>query len=82
MPEGDTIAWAANRIRPVLCGRVPDELATSHPRFGLDRWPEKLDGRRVYKHSGRPCPRCGTPIRSRGQGDANRTTYWCTGCQR
>jgi len=42
------------------------------------------DGRQdrsVYKRSGRPCPRCATPIRSRGQGDANRTTYWCPTCQ-
>jgi endonuclease VIII len=37
--------------------------------------------RRVYGHASEPCPRCGTPIRSRGQGDANRTTYWCPGCQ-
>lgn len=37
--------------------------------------------RAVYKRAGRPCPRCGTPIRSRGQGDANRTTYWCPVCQ-
>jgi endonuclease-8 len=36
---------------------------------------------RVYGRTGRPCPRCGTTIRSRGQGDANRTTYWCPGCQ-
>jgi len=35
----------------------------------------------VYKRAGRPCPACGTPIRSRGQGDANRTTYWCPSCQ-
>jgi len=45
-----------------------------------------LDGgrgnRAVYKRAGRPCPRCGTPIRSRGQGDDNRTAYWCPGCQR
>jgi len=45
-----------------------------------------LDGpgpkRVVYKRAGRPCPRCGTPIRSRGQGDDNRTAYWCPGCQR
>jgi endonuclease VIII len=34
----------------------------------------------VYRHRG-PCLRCGTPISSRGQGDANRTTYWCPGCQ-
>ena len=33
---------------------------------------------------GSPCPRCGPPalIRSRGQGDDNRTTYWCPACQR
>lgn len=37
--------------------------------------------RRVYRRAGRPCPRCGTPIRSRGQGDANRTAYWCPACQ-
>jgi endonuclease VIII len=37
--------------------------------------------RTVYKRAGRPCPHCGTPIRARGQGDANRTTYWCPTCQ-
>jgi len=38
--------------------------------------------RRVYRRAGRPCPRCGTAIRSRGQGDDNRIAYWCPGCQR
>jgi endonuclease VIII len=38
--------------------------------------------RRIYRRAGRPCPRCGTPIRSRGQGDDNRTAYWCPSCQR
>ena len=37
--------------------------------------------RRVYRRAGRPCPRCGVPVRSRGQGDANRTVYWCPRCQ-
>jgi endonuclease-8 len=37
--------------------------------------------RRVYRRAGMPCTRCGAPVRSRGQGDANRTTYWCPGCQ-
>jgi endonuclease-8 len=45
-----------------------------------------LDGVRernsVYRRGGRPCPRCGEAIRSRGQGDANRIAYWCPGCQR
>jgi endonuclease-8 len=35
----------------------------------------------VYGHAGRPCRRCGATIESRGQGDDNRTTYWCPGCQ-
>jgi endonuclease VIII len=47
MPEGDTIHYAANRIRPVLEGHVPDELRTPHPRFAMDRWPERLAGQKV-----------------------------------
>ncbi len=31
--------------------------------------------------AGLPCPRCRTRIRSRGQGDDNRTAYWCPSCQ-
>ena len=38
--------------------------------------------RHVHRHAGRPCDRCGELIRSRGQGDGNRTAYWCPGCQR
>jgi endonuclease-8 len=34
----------------------------------------------VYR-ARRPCPVCGGRIASRGQGDANRTTYWCSHCQ-
>lgn len=44
-----------------------------------------VDGERgpraVYRRAGRPCPRCGEAIRSRGQGDDNRTAYWCPRCQ-
>lgn len=43
MPEGDTIHRAANRIRPVLEGRVPDRLTM--PRN--DRWAQRLAGRPV-----------------------------------
>jgi endonuclease-8 len=38
--------------------------------------------RRVYRRAGRPCGRCGTPIRSHAQGDAARIAYWCPTCQR
>jgi len=43
------------------------------PSGRLDRW--------VYRRAGKPCRECGTAIASRGQGDANRTAYWCPACQ-
>jgi endonuclease VIII len=47
-------------------------------RYGLEtgRVPHS-----IYRRGGQPCPRCGTRIQARGQGDANRTTYWCGTCQ-
>jgi endonuclease VIII len=69
-------------------GKVTDEEAMAvieavRPRMALSarEGPRSIQPR-VYRRMGRPCPRCGTPIASRGQGDANRTTYWCQGCQR
>lgn len=47
MPEGDTLHHAALRVGSVLTGHVPDSIETPHPRFGRDRWPERLAGRRV-----------------------------------
>jgi endonuclease-8 len=35
----------------------------------------------VHERAGLPCRRCGTLIRAGGQGDDNRTTYWCPRCQ-
>jgi endonuclease-8 len=36
----------------------------------------------VYRATGRPCPRCRTPIQSRMQGaNVPRRLYWCPGCQ-
>ncbi len=55
------------------------ELAAREMRKALDMGREPR--RQVYGQAGRPCPRCRTPIRSRGQGDANRTAYWCPACQ-
>jgi endonuclease-8 len=36
-------------------------------------------GLQVYERPA--CPRCGGRISARGQGDDNRTTYWCPACQ-
>lgn len=49
MPEGDTIHHAAQRMRPILEGRVPDALRTPHPRLERARWPERLAGRAVTR---------------------------------
>jgi endonuclease-8 len=38
-------------------------------------------GKQVHARAGRLCPRCQTPIQSRGQGDDNRIVYWCPSCQ-
>ena len=39
------------------------------------------EARAVYRSAGRPCPRCSATVESWGQGDANRTAYWCPACQ-
>jgi len=61
----ETLAEALSAARRLMQG----SLATGRP------------GRNVYRRAGRPCRRCGTIVSSRGQGDANRTAYWCSGCQ-
>ena len=38
-------------------------------------------GLAVYGRARRPCRVCATPIRSRRQGEHQRTTYWCPRCQ-
>ena len=50
------------------------ELMTASVEGGRER-------RAVYRRAGHGCRRCGTPIESRGQGEQNRTAYWCPGCQ-
>lgn len=40
------------------------------------------EGLWVYGRAGRPCRRCGTPIRQGRQGELARLTYWCPRCQR
>jgi endonuclease-8 len=71
-----------------VTGGVSDDEALSLVRAIRPRMQQSaLDGRQdahrvVYAQVGRPCPRCGAAIRSAGQGDDNRTTYWCAECQR
>ena len=50
-------------------------ITTGNWHRGQEHW--------VYGRRGRPCRRCGTPVRSRDQGDGqqDRITYWCPSCQ-
>jgi endonuclease-8 len=75
--------WAA-RISP--WARV-DELTDDELRATLEHAARlmhaRLDGvpprHAVYRR--RVCPNCGGRIATRGQGEDNRTTYWCPQCQ-
>jgi endonuclease-8 len=67
---------------------VTDEEALALVGFAREHMRRAVDGdfkarpREVYRRSGRPCPRCGTPIRRRSQGENSRVTFWCASCQR
>jgi endonuclease VIII len=67
-----------------LAGVSDDDLQRTLA-WARDAMSASVDGRRsaraAYRRAGRGCPRCGELIRSRGLGDANRTTYWCPACQ-
>ena len=66
-------------------GEVTDEELAEALAWARGAMRASVAGRRptrhVYRRAGRACRRCGTPIRSRGLGDANRTAYWCPKCQ-
>ena len=69
-------------------GEVSDDEALAIVRAARPRMQESATSGHqtrepsVYRKVVMPCPRCSTTIRSRGQGDDNRMTYWCPGCQR
>mgnify|MGYP002336323892 CR=1 FL=1 len=68
------------RVRDVGDEALRDALAAAR-RLMQEALQSGRPGRQVYRRAGRPCLRCGTIVRSRGQGDANRTAYWCPRCQ-
>ena len=81
------LLWHA-RVSPWLpVGQARDEELAAGLSWARDAMRRSVGGdrprgRAVYRRVGRPCPRCGAPIRSRGLGDMNRVAYWCNGCQR
>ncbi len=80
-------ACFAARVDPWRCaGEVSDSealdvvgAARSAMRRSVERGLRTKPA--VYGRAGLPCPRCGTLVRARGQGEQARTTYWCPACQ-
>lgn len=72
------------KLRDVTDDEALAVIADARPRMFAATERNRLQPgeRHVYDRAGRPCPRCGTTIKARGQGDDNRTTFWCPGCQR
>jgi len=64
------VAELARRLLDANKKRI-GQVTTGNSRRGEETW--------VYGRRGRPCRRCGTPIRSEGQQD--RITFWCPSCQ-
>ena len=53
-------------------------------RKNLRTWDRRFPGYgkgAVHGRRGRPCPRCGTLVRTRGLGELPRIVYWCPTCQ-
>jgi endonuclease VIII len=77
--------WRAQLSPWLRLGDVTDEelerVLTEAARLMQASVARRNHRREVYRRAGRPCRRCGEPIRSRGQGDDNRTAYWCPRCQ-
>lgn len=78
--EGQLDPWRP--VASVSDAEVTRALELARPRMlksGLEGPERSVE--QVYGRAGRPCPRCGTKIVSRRQGDGARITYWCPGCQ-
>jgi endonuclease VIII len=72
--EAGLSPWA--NLRDLSDAELTDVLAAASRLMRAGR-----RGNRVYRRVGRPCPRCGTRIKSRPQGEHARMAYWCPVCQ-
>ncbi|MFF8599551.1 DNA-formamidopyrimidine glycosylase family protein [Streptomyces sp. NPDC015232] len=73
LPEGVPERLVATAHRLLEANKDHPGMRTTTPRRGGERL-------YVYGREGRPCPRCGRPVRKAELGE--RVTYWCPGCQR
>ncbi|GLF99712.1 Fpg/Nei family DNA glycosylase [Streptomyces yaizuensis] len=78
LPEGVMARLVATAHRLLDANKDTPERRTTAP--GSRAAASRLH---VYGREGRPCPRCGTPVRrhAREDGTEERVSYWCPGCQ-
>lgn len=74
VPEPGAVVALARRLLHANKDRW-EQVTTGNTRRGEEHW--------VFERSGRPCRRCGAPIRVAEQGAPpyQRLTYWCPRCQ-
>ena len=91
LPLGELAPGTADRLvrtgaRLLHANRLDPDRTTARDALGAE--PGAGGGRRageprlhVYGNPGRPCPRCGTRIRTRVFGKLPRRVFWCPACQ-
>ncbi|MBP2405535.1 DNA-formamidopyrimidine glycosylase family protein [Streptomyces syringium] len=74
LPSAERLVALARKLLDVNKARSA-RITTADQRLDHRLW--------VYGRAGRPCRRCGTPVRAADQGPAGqeRPTYWCPRCQ-
>ena len=78
--EIDAIAAAAVHVLSEAIEYEGSTLSDGTYRNALGDPGRYRNEHRVYQRRGEPCPRCGAEIRKMVQ--AQRSTFWCAGCQR
>ena len=70
--DDDQLAALFEVARKAMRANVGSDRRRRFPGYGRGA---------VHGRAGRPCPRCGTPIRVRALGEDARLAYWCPACQ-
>ncbi|PRH78617.1 DNA glycosylase [Streptomyces solincola] len=78
LPAGVPERLAATARRLLEANKDRHERRTITPGGHVDRPDRKVY---VYGRRGKPCYRCGAPIRHVEENDQERVSYWCPGCQ-
>src|SRR5438445_122107 len=73
VPDAQLVRLVAEAHRLLVANREAGPRTSRNALTGPRLW--------VYGRSGKPCLKCGSPIRMRRQGATGRSTYYCPRCQ-